>query len=361
MDPFSKDLMQWYAKHQRTHLPWRNHPSPYRTWVSEVMLQQTRVETVIPYFDRFMAKYPNVEDLAGAPQDDVLSLWTGLGYYSRARNLHQAAKKIVELGFFPNTTKGLRELPGVGEYMSGAIASIALGLDEPAVDGNVVRVLSRIHRHAGTPKAIRGFALQHLPPGRAGDFNQALMDLGSRVCLPKRPRCVECPVAVHCEARMRADVELFPPPKKKKAIPLRTALAGVLCEDKGILLAKRPSPGLFAGLYEVPGVLLAKVPKGRGLQTQAFPAEVCRTYAEELGLNVNAGAKLGVIEHQLTHMRIELHLFRVSMEGRSDPRVLGTYTAFSWFNSSSAISEVGVSSLTNKALKLLGPTYSPSL
>ena len=172
--PIAKAVLAWYDVHKRS-LPWRDTVTPYRSWISEVMLQQTRVETVKPYFARFMKKFPSVQDLAAGSEQEVLELWAGLGYYSRARSLHKAAKQIVALGAFPSSRVEIQKLPGVGEYISGAIASIAFGLDHPAVDGNHHRVLSRLFRDSGNRKAMWSLAEKVLPKGRAGDFNQALM------------------------------------------------------------------------------------------------------------------------------------------------------------------------------------------
>ena len=184
MHPLTHDLLEWYDKHKRS-LPWRDVRTPYGTLVSEVMLQQTRVDTVIPYYNAFLEKFPTVESLASAQQDDVLAMWSGLGYYSRARNLHKAAKQIVEKGVFPNTLEGIRTLSGVGEYIAGAVASMAFDLDVGAVDGNLHRVLSRIHCDGGDRKRMWTVIEPLLPTGRCGDFNQALMDLGSSICKKK--------------------------------------------------------------------------------------------------------------------------------------------------------------------------------
>ena len=188
------------------------------------MLQQTRVETVKPYFARWMERFPDVEALASAPEDEVLSMWSGLGYYSRARNLHRAAAMVVEQGGFPRDLAGVRALPGVGEYIAGAIASIALGLDEPAVDGNLERVLSRLHAHPGGRRAITVIARDLLPPGRSGDFNQALMDIGSGICIPRAPRCPDCPLRRHCAGHAAGTPTAFPVRKPRKKAPERGAV-----------------------------------------------------------------------------------------------------------------------------------------
>ncbi len=261
-------LLQWYRSVRRD-LPWRRDVSPYRTLVSELMLQQTRVETVIPYFDRFLAAFPTVEALAAAPESRVLELWAGLGYYSRARNLQRAAQAVAPLGEFPRTVDGLRALPGVGPYTAGAIASIALGLPAPLVDGNVERVLARLHAMPDRAAALRArtwgeaeravAAAEALEPGSAGDFNQALMELGATVCTPRSPGCGACPVAAGCEGR--GDPELYPVKEPKKASPVVRATALVQVEGGKIRLARRPA-GLLGGLWEP--AISAGWPEARG-------------------------------------------------------------------------------------------------
>ena len=212
--PLTDDLLKWYDQHKRS-LPWRDDRTPYGSLVSEVMLQQTRVDTVIPYYNAFLKKFPSVAVLASAKQDDVLAMWSGLGYYSRARNLHKAAQQIVEQGEFPSTLKGIRALSGVGEYIAGAIGSMAFDLNVGAVDGNLHRVLSRIHCDGGDRKRMWTVIEPLLPDGRCGDFNQALMDLGSSKC-KKKPNCVQCPIQVHCKAYIEARTTDYPVVKKKK-------------------------------------------------------------------------------------------------------------------------------------------------
>ena len=204
---FSQLLLQWYCQHARN-LPWRNHPDPYAVWVSEIMLQQTRVETVVPYFQRWMTAFPTISALAEADQQDVLMVWEGLGYYSRARNIHKAAVKIVEnyAGKLPEERKQLEELPGIGRYTAAAIASMAFGKNEAALDGNIRRVLARVFnltvpaRSPEGEKELWQLAEQNLPPGEAGNYNQAMMDLASAICLPKNPLCGRCPLQKHCQA-----------------------------------------------------------------------------------------------------------------------------------------------------------------
>ncbi|MEP0804069.1 MAG: A/G-specific adenine glycosylase, partial [Chloroflexota bacterium] len=245
-------LLAWYRKNKRI-LPWRGHPEPYAVWVSEIMLQQTRVETVIPYFERWMRLFPTVQALAEASEQEVLNAWEGLGYYSRARNLHKAAKVIVRDfgGNLPHSLSELIKLPGIGRYTAGAIASIAFGADEPALDGNLKRVYARLFDVTEAVDSPKGekllweIARRNLPHGRAGDFNQALMDLGAAVCLPKNPRCLLCPLMELCKARENGTQELRPVRKPKKAVPHHVHAAGVIVRRGRVLLARRPPGGLL--------------------------------------------------------------------------------------------------------------------
>lgn len=251
-------LLRWYRSAQRD-LPWRREVSAYRTLVSELMLQQTRVETVIPYFHRFMEVFPTVERLAESPESRVLELWAGLGYYSRARNLHRAAKAVAQLGAFPATIEGLRALPGVGPYTAGAVGSIALGLPAALVDGNVERVLARLGamgdvgatlRRRTWTAAERAVAAALGGEARcAGDFNQALMELGATVCTPRSPGCGACPLADSCAGK--GEAERYPAKEPKRASPVVRAAALVQVESGKIWLARRP-PGLLGGLWEPP-------------------------------------------------------------------------------------------------------------
>jgi A/G-specific adenine glycosylase len=251
-------LARWYRTHRRA-MPWRSLVSPYRTLVSEVMLQQTRVDTVIPYFERFMTRFPTVEDLAGAPLELVLEAWSGLGYYRRARMLQRTAQAIVASGAFPETLDGLRALPGVGPYTAAAVGSIALGLDVPLVDGNVERVLCRHDARAVVPKreakALWARAGELVADGlsvgaRAGELNQALMELGATVCTPQRPNCLLCPVRPTCAGV--ASPESFPRKAAKAVVPGADATAWVVRADGAVLLARRTGEGLLGGLWEPP-------------------------------------------------------------------------------------------------------------
>ncbi len=267
MSKLSTRILDWYSQHGRV-LPWRDNPDPYSVWVSEIMLQQTRVDTVIPYFQRWMDRFPVVEKLAAATEQEVLSQWEGLGYYSRARNLYKAAGMIVEKygGRLPDDLVELRKLPGVGKYTVGAIASMAFGVDAPTLDANIRRVFSRVFNvvepadSAQGEKILWGLAEKHLPKGRAGDYNQALMDLGAAICLPHNPDCQHCPLKNLCKARMLGIQELRPALKPKYKIPHFIVTAAVIKRNGKILLAKRPSRGLLGGMWEFPG---GKVEEGR--------------------------------------------------------------------------------------------------
>ena len=251
--PFAEDLLAWYDAHARA-LPWRGEREPYRIWLSEIMLQQTQTETVKGYYARFLARFPTVFDLADAPEEEVLKLWEGLGYYSRARNLHAAAQRVARSlnGAFPGDADGLRGLPGVGPYAANAIASIAYGERVPALDGNQARVLSRIlawEPPLKTPFDLLRPAMERISRDRPGDYNQALMDLGAMICTPKQPKCGECPVAGHCLAR---EADAAPDyPRKPAPVPKREEDWSILLIlVAGRLLARRRPKGLLGGLYE---------------------------------------------------------------------------------------------------------------
>ncbi len=314
-------LLAWYRAEKRS-LPWRDHPDPYAVWVSEIMLQQTRVETVLPYFRRWMARFPNVAALAQAEEQEVLALWEGLGYYSRARNLHRAARQLMQHygGQLPAEVKALRALPGIGAYTAGAIASMAFGLDEPAVDGNVLRVVSRLFAledFIDTPQGRRAVT-EHvracLPSGQAGDFNQALMDLGASICLPQRPQCGRCPLAEDCCARQEGRQRALPRRRPRRKPPQVVVTAAVITRGEEVLLAQRPPDGLLGNLWEFPG---GKLEPGESLE-----AALQREIREELGVEIRVGPSLGVYRHAYTHFRVTLHAFRAWLRPGERPRPL---------------------------------------
>lgn len=258
---FPIELLRWFTIHGRD-LPWRKDVSPYRIWISEIMLQQTRVETVIDYYQRFLEKFPAIFDLANADEQEVLTLWAGLGYYSRARNLHRCAKQVVDLfkGEFPTTKKELLSLPGIGEYTAGAILSIAFNLSYPAVDGNVIRVYSRLYAitentvNTNVIKNIQDLVQQTLPEGNASFFNQALMDLGAGICIPKYPRCEVCPIQAYCKAYDEGIAAELPIKSKKKPQKKLNVIFGIIQDGNEILIEKNDSEDLYRGLFILPTI-----------------------------------------------------------------------------------------------------------
>ena len=302
-------LLGWYRANRRD-LPWRRTRHPWAVWVSEAMLQQTRVETVIPYYERFLRRFPDPASLARADLDDVLRLWAGLGYYSRARNLKAAAARVVECfgGSVPDSVEELQTLPGVGRYTAGAVASIAFDRPAPVVDGNVARVLSRLRGIREPIDTAAGRArlwteAEALARGPApGDLNQALMELGARICVP-RPRCGVCPVARDCAARAAGDAESLPrraPKRKPRAVH---AVAALVLRRGKALAVRRPPRGLLGGLWQLPG---GEVPSARA----ADAAALARILRERTGLETGAALPCGGLEHGFTHRTLRLRVFR---------------------------------------------------
>jgi A/G-specific adenine glycosylase len=305
-------LLAWYDTGHRD-LPWRfpqGEADPYRVWLAEVMLQQTQVATALPYYLRFVARYPTLEALASARDDDVVALWSGLGYYARCRNLLAAARQAIRTyGGLPRTLESLRTLPGFGPYTAGAVASIAFGICSPAVDGNVVRVLSRVFALAGDPSQKRmreriwSLAAQLVPESgkRPGDFNQALMELGATLCTRSTPACERCPVASLCEARRTGREERIPLPRRRRSRSDLLIACAVIERSGAILLARRPGKGLFGGLWELPGVEVSP-----GVR----PQPVLRiALAERLGTRVRVGSEVGAVQRTLTHRELTIRGF----------------------------------------------------
>lgn len=258
---FAQQLLKWFDQHGRHDLPWQTDRTPYRVWISEIMLQQTQVSTVIPYFERFMDRFATVQELARADTDQVLHLWTGLGYYARARNLHKASKAIVQAhrGSFPDTVEGLMELDGIGQSTAGAIAAISMSVRAPILDGNVKRVLARYHCIAGWPeqsavkKQLWEVAESLTPHDRVDDYTQAIMDLGATVCTRSKPSCQNCPFQLDCGAYQQDRVTEFPGKKAKKTLPVKQVAMFILQNALGeVLLEKRPAAGIWGSLYSLP-------------------------------------------------------------------------------------------------------------
>jgi A/G-specific adenine glycosylase len=302
-------LLAWYGQACRA-LPWRDTQDPYAIWVAEIMLQQTRSEAVIPYYERFLARFPTVGALASAPLADVLKAWEGLGYYARARNLHAAARHVVAAlnGQVPRSADALVLLPGIGRYTASAIASIAFGLDSIALDGNLRRVLCRIFAiddDPGRPNTQnRLIALAHgmLPSGRAGDLNQALMDLGAGVCLPTHPRCLMCPLVGLCQAQKEGIQEQLPIRSTRRHRPHRDVTAAIIWNrDSKFLITQRPLDAMLGGMWEFPG--------GKRRPGEELAACLQREITEELDIEIEVGKLLCTVDHGYTHFHMTLYAY----------------------------------------------------
>ena len=314
-EPVSRTLLRWYDAERRD-LPWRSPPGesadPYRVWISEIMLQQTTVKAAAPFYLKFLRRWPTVEALAKAPLDDVLAVWSGLGYYSRARNLHRAAKMVVERfeGAFPQNEELLRELPGVGPYTAAAIASIAFGLKATPVDGNVERVVARLRAVTeplpGAKGELRRIAVELTPDKRAGDFAQAMMDLGATICSPKRPSCMICPLQNGCEAHRQGIASVLPRRTAKGERPIRRGVAFLaLREDGHVLLRKRVEAGLLAGMMEVPTTEWSEDWIGADEALRGTP------------VRADWWPVPGMVSHTFTHFHLELLVYRALVPSSS--------------------------------------------
>jgi A/G-specific adenine glycosylase len=299
VDDFARQLLGWYDLHGRKGLPWQRPRTAYRVWVSEVMLQQTQVATVIPYFERFMAALPDVGSLAAAPLDSVLGLWSGLGYYSRARNLHAAARRIVDDhgGVFPQEPAAAEALPGIGRSTAGAILAQAFGQRRPILDGNVKRVLTRYHAIAGHPgeaavaRQLWGFAERHTPAERVADYTQAIMDLGATLCA-RTPRCDACPLAGGCAAHGAGEVSRYPARRPRRVLPVRATTMLLLRDGSGaVLLERRPASGVWGGLWSLPE-----------LDARTEP----QTWAAARGLRLSAVEPLAPLRHTFSHFQLDI-------------------------------------------------------
>ncbi len=332
--PQPADLLAWYDRHRRV-LPWRAAPGersdPYRVWLSEVMLQQTTVKAVAPYYGDFVVRWPNVQALAAAPLDAVLKAWAGLGYYARARNLHACARAVVDRhgGEFPRTEEALRTLPGIGTYTAAAIAAIAFDLPATPVDGNIERVVARLYAiETALPAAkpeIFGLARGLTPPRRAGDFAQAMMDLGATLCTPKTPACALCPWSQDCAARARADAETFPRRTPKREGALRRGAAFVALRADGFLLVRtRPAKGLLGGMTEVPTTTweeefdeanaLACAPR---FASPLLGAERSRAKRRRNSGEIGWRRIPGLVRHVFTHFPLELSVYAADLPART--------------------------------------------
>lgn len=322
---FRRALTAWYRNAKRD-LPWRRTRDPYRIWVSEIMLQQTRVAAAIPYYERFLERFPDAAALARAAESEVLAAWAGLGYYSRARNLRRAAKLMEANGGFPRDYDGIRALPGIGDYTAAAVASIAFGLPHAVLDGNVMRVLARLSNDSGdlatgTTKArLRALAGKLLDPRRPGDFNQALMELGATLCLPAEPQCLLCPASRFCEAR-RLGIQDRLPVKSRRTEPVRIQLEflAVRRDGKYLLWQRPPDSGRMAGFWELP-------------EPAQLPAAA-------------AASALGRFRHSITHHRYSVIVL--------EAKVAEVPAGFEWF-AEARLQQIPLSTLARKALRCAG-------
>lgn len=340
----SAALLEWYRRHRRE-LPWRETRDPYRIWLSEVMLQQTRVETVLPFFAAFLERFPTVEALAGSPLEEVLAAWSGLGYYRRARFLHRAARIVAERGTFPSSLEGLRALPGVGEYTAAAVASIAFGVIEPVLDGNVERVTARWLAVTGDPKrgetrrALRAAARELLARDAPGDANQALMELGATVCTPRRPRCPLCPLGASCRGAASGDPEAYPSAGAERSVERVERVLALVEDDQGrvLLLRRADHEELLAGTWEVPW------------------AAAGRRAAAELGARYGGrwrlGAEAGVVRHRITYRSLVLFVRRATCE--TETGVVAEGPEAGWF-APSEVARLPHSAMVDKVLAVAG-------
>ena len=308
---FAEQLLSWYDQHGRKHLPWQQDRSPYRVWLSEIMLQQTQVATVIPYFQRFIEHFPSVHDLANASGDDVMKLWAGLGYYARARNLHACARQVShELGgIFPDTVDALQQLPGIGRSTAGAIVAQAFNKQAVILDGNVKRVLARYRMisgwtgKSGVQKELWQLAEALIPDNRPADYTQAIMDLGSMICRRSRPGCEDCPIASDCDARKADMTDRFPEKQARRPLPEKTVCV-MICypsDNPGrVLLEKRPPAGIWGGLWSLP---------------QCDPVQVSlELFAATYGYQVERIEEVEEVMHRLTHFQLRIQPFWIAVQ-----------------------------------------------
>jgi A/G-specific adenine glycosylase len=346
-------LLAWFQAVKRD-LPWRKTKDPYAIWVSEVMLQQTRAATVVPYYERFLTAFPTVLALAEAPPDRVMSLWSGLGYYRRARMLHEGADEVRRQhgGVLPRSAAGLAELRGIGPYTAGAIASIAYGERAPLVDGNVARVLARlfavvddVQRGAGL-RRVWELARELVPEERPGDWNEALMELGATTCVPETPRCLVCPVRGECEGRSKG-IERGLPRLRAKAAPTLERQAALVATgpEKRLLLARRRRSLRFGGLWEPPAVVLSVSPESREQEIAALRALLVRPSVRP--------KLVGTLTHVLSHRRLEVHVFTSSIRGTPSLAENLTYDQVALVPPE-ALPTLGLSTLARRALALAG-------
>ncbi|WP_394174686.1 A/G-specific adenine glycosylase [Thalassotalea litorea] len=320
---FSSLVLSWFKDQGRKHFPWQQNKTPYRVWISEIMLQQTQVATVIPYYQRFMESFPTVVDLANADEDSVLHHWTGLGYYARARNLHKAAKIIRDDydGEFPQDIESVIALPGIGRSTAGAILSLSLNQSHPILDGNVKRVLARYFAESGYPgqskfeKALWAFSEKLTPNDGAADYNQAMMDLGATVCTRGKPRCEACPVAKDCKAQRSGTTDEYPGKKPKKAKPIKRTYMLMFTDGDQVLMYKRPQSGIWGGLWSF---------------YEAERPEQIIDIGKNLGLEVNSQEILDEFRHTFSHFHLDI--VPVKLQIHKQPTIINDHQGQLWYH-----------------------------
>lgn len=339
---FSQAVLNWFDDHGRHDLPWQKNKTPYRVWVSEIMLQQTQVITVIDYYQRFMSRFPSVESLADAETDEVLHYWTGLGYYARARNLHKCAQTVVNEfgGEFPKSVEGLEALSGIGRSTAGAIASISMGLPASILDGNVKRVLSRFHAIEGWPgnkkiaDAMWEIADRYTPNERTGDYTQAMMDLGATLCSRSKPQCQICPLVSQCEAYAQGDVKAYPNSKPKKEKPIKATRMLIIEHKNEVLLLQQPNTGIWGGLWIFP------------------QQDVADSYLDSLWLqssSIEGVEDKDRFRHTFSHYHLDIHPIRIKLKER--PHMVGERPML-WYDPNKPAS-VGLAAPVKKLLESL--------
>jgi A/G-specific adenine glycosylase len=346
MASFSQLLLNWHKKHGRKNLPWQKPRTAYRVWLSEIMLQQTQVVTVIPYFQRFIASFPDVNALANAKVDEVLKYWAGLGYYARARNLHRTAQIIQQQyhGKFPADLESLQDLPGIGRSTAGAI--LALSMNKPAaiLDGNVKRVLTRLHAIHGWPnkpdinKQLWKIAEEHTPTKNTAAYTQAIMDLGATICTPKKPQCLQCPVKTLCKAYFANNPEQYPTPKKAKTLPIRQTYLLILHNNKDeILLEKRPPTGIWGGLWSLP---------------ESRSISVKKMVKQQFHCTIGKVAPLPSFRHTFSHFHLDIQPLQIQVKDWQPPMM--ETPAQVWYNIS-LLEDLGLPAPVRKLLCSLLP------
>ncbi|MBN2321600.1 MAG: A/G-specific adenine glycosylase [Acidobacteria bacterium] len=324
IDRFRSSILKWYGKHRRS-LPWRTNPTPYRVWISEIMLQQTQVKSAVPYFNRFVKRFPDIASLAHASEEEILAIWSGLGYYSRARNLHKAARKIVDCheGIFPTDYKTVLSLPGIGRYTAGAVCSIAFNQAQPVVDGNIRRVIARLKgiKSRIPEKYFWDQMSEWVPEKKASAFNQAMMELGATICLPSQPACRQCPVHRHCLAKRKNLQNSIPLSKPRKAVR-KVDLVILAVKHRGRVLLTRQEDGFIPGKWGLPS---------RIVPSRQTPGETAQSLNNKMFGGRLPIEFLAILKHSITHHRISAHIYTGNATGKAS-EILEEKDRIHWAN-----------------------------